>query len=111
MESAGRWLRDVEVRPVRGVEERRRWDALMARHHYLPFHGLFGKSLRHVSVRGETWLALLGWQAGAFKVGVRDAWIVRRREQPHVDFTALEVLADLLSMVRGDADLRSSLNA
>ena len=25
MESAGRWLRDVEVRPVRGVEERRRW--------------------------------------------------------------------------------------
>ena len=67
MESAGRWLRDVEVRPVRGVEERRRWDALMARHHYLPFHGLFGKSLRHVAVRGETWLALLGWQAGAFK--------------------------------------------
>ena len=33
---------------------------------------------------------------------------VRRREQPHVDLTALEVLADLLSMVRGDADLRSS---
>ena len=59
MESAGRWLRDVEVRPVRGVEKRRRWDALMARHHYLPFHGLFGKSLRHVAVRGETWLALL----------------------------------------------------
>ena len=91
MESAGRWLRDVEVRPVRGVEERRRWDALMARHHYLPFHGLFGKSLRHVAVRGETWLALLGWQAGAFKVGVRDAWIGWSREQ---QFSRLHLIAN-----------------
>ena len=91
MENAGRWLRDVEVRPVRGVEERRRWDALMARHHYLPFHGLFGKSLRHVAVRGETWLALLGWQAGAFKVGVRDAWIGWSREQ---QFSRLHLIAN-----------------
>ncbi len=65
----GRWLRDVEVRAERGAEERRRWDALMREHHYLPFRGLFGKSLRHVAVRGEAWLALLGWQAGAFKAG------------------------------------------
>ena len=91
VESAGRWLRDVEVRPVRGVEERRRWDALVARHHYLPFHGLFGKSLRHVAVRGETWLALLGWQAGAFKVGVRDAWIGWSREQ---QFSRLHLIAN-----------------
>ena len=68
------------MRPVRGVDERRRWDALMARHHYLPYRGLFGRSLRHVAVRGGTWLALLGWQAGAFKVGVRDAWIGWSRE-------------------------------
>ena len=91
MESAGRWLRDVEVRPVRGVEERRRWDALVARHHYLPFHGLFGKSLRCGAVRGETWLALLGWQAGAFKVGVRDAWIGWSREQ---QFSRLHLIAN-----------------
>ena len=91
MENAGRWLRDVEVRPVCGVEERRRWDALMARHHYLPFHGLFGKSLRHVAVRGEIWLALLGWQAGAFKVGVRDAWIGWSREQ---QFSRLHLIAN-----------------
>ena len=58
--SVGGWLREVEVRPVRGVEERRRWHALLAKHHYLPFQGLFGKSLRHVAVRGEVWLALLG---------------------------------------------------
>ena len=29
--------------------------------------GLFGKGLRHVAVHGETWLALVGWQAGAFR--------------------------------------------
>ena len=33
---------------------------------------------------------------------------VRRRERPHVDLTALEALPDLLSVVLGDADLRSS---
>ena len=87
----GRWLSEVGVRPVHGVEERRRWDALLAKHHYLPFRGLFGKSLRHVAVRGEAWLALLGWQAGAFKVGVRDAWIGWSREQ---QFSRLHLIAN-----------------
>ena len=90
-DGVGRWLRDMEVRPVRGAEERRRWDALMREHHYLPFRGLFGKSLRHVAVRGEAWLALLGWQAGAFKVGVRDAWIGWTREQ---QFSRLHLIAN-----------------
>ena len=90
-QSTGRWLREVEVRPVRGVGDRRRWDALMAQHHYLPFRGLFGKSLRHVAVHGETWLALLGWQAGAFKVGVRDAWVGWTREQ---QFSRLHLVAN-----------------
>ena len=87
----GRWLHGVEVRPVLGVGERRRWDALMAEHHYLPFRGLFGKSLRHVAVRGGSWLALLGWQAGAFKVGVRDAWIGWSRGQ---QFSRLHLIAN-----------------
>ena len=89
--SAVGWLREVEVRPVRGVDERRRWDALMREHHYLPFRGLFGKSLRHVAVRGGSWLALLGWQAGAFKVGVRDAWIGWTRER---QFARLHLIAN-----------------
>ena len=84
-------LRDVKVRPVRGIEERWRWDALVERDHYLPFHGLFGKSLRHVAMRGGRWLALLGWQAGAFKVGVRDAWIGWSREQ---QFSRLHLIAN-----------------
>ena len=63
----------------------------MREHHYLPYRGLFGRSLRQVAVRGETWLALLGWQAGAFKVGVRDAWIGWTREQ---QFSRLHLVAN-----------------
>ena len=74
--SCGRFkLRDVSVRPVGDAVERRRWDALMSEFHYLPFKGLFGQSLRHVAVCGGSWLALVGWTAGAFKVGVRDEWV------------------------------------
>ena len=68
-------LREVSVRPVRDAAERRRWDALVSAFHYLPYKGLFGQSLRHVAVAGGRWVALVGWTAGAFKVGVRDAWL------------------------------------
>ena len=57
-------LRAVTVRPTWGAQEHRRWDRLVAEHHYLPFHGVIGKGLRHVAVHGETWLALIGWQPG-----------------------------------------------
>ena len=61
-------LREVTVRPTAGVGERQRWDELMGVHHYLPFRTLVGRSVRHVAVLGERWLALVGWQAGAFKL-------------------------------------------
>ena len=53
--------------------------------------GLFGKALRHVAVVGDLWLALIGWQAGAFKVGVRDRWIGWSREQR---FARLHLIAN-----------------
>lgn len=84
-------LREVTVRPVRDVAERRRWDALVSEFHYLPFHGLFGQSMRHVAVYREQWVALVGWTAGAFKVAVRDAWIGWSREQ---QFRRLKLLAN-----------------
>ena len=68
-------LHEVTVRPVRDAQERRRWDALVSEFHYLAFRALFGQSLRHVAVHGSDWLALVGWTAGAFKVGVRDRWV------------------------------------
>ena len=33
-------LRAVTVRPTWGAQEHRRWDRLVAEHHYLPFHGV-----------------------------------------------------------------------
>ena len=55
--------------PTWGAQEHRRWDRLVAEHHYLPFHGVIGKGLRHVAVHGETWLALIGWQPGRVQAG------------------------------------------
>lgn len=51
------------MRSVLRVEERRRWDTLVAEHQYLPFRGLFGKVLRYAAVLRYQWLALLGWHA------------------------------------------------
>lgn len=67
-------LRRLHVRPIR-PQERRRWDALLDRYHYLGLRCLFGKTLRYVAVADERWLALLGWQAAALKCAARDAWI------------------------------------
>ena len=81
-------LRTVRVRPTRGAQEHRRWDRLMASHHYLPFEGLFGKAMRHVATQGESWLALVGWQAAALKLAARDRWIgwspQQRRRRLHL---------------------------
>ena len=57
---------EVEVRLAR-PDERRRWDALMDQHHYLGFRQFAVRGLRHVAVWCGHWLALLGWQSGAFK--------------------------------------------
>ena len=84
-------LREVTVRPTAGAGERQRWDALMAAHHYLPFRGLVGRSLRHVAVLGEHWLALIGWHAGAFKLKARDRWIGWLPEQ---QFRRLHLIAN-----------------
>ena len=68
-------LRAVRVRPTRGAQEHRRWDRLVATHHYLSFAGLFVKALRHVATLGDDWIALVGWQAAALKLAARDRWI------------------------------------
>ena len=87
---AGR-LHEVTVRPTVGPSERNRWDALMGAHHYLAFRGLVGRSVRHVAVLGEHWLALIGWHAGAFKLKARDRWIGWLPEQ---QFRRLHLIAN-----------------
>ena len=84
-------LRAVTVRPTFGSREHRRWDRLVEEHHYLGFHGVVGKGLRHVAVHGERWLALMGWQPGAFKLGARDRWIGWTGEQ---QFRRLHLIAN-----------------
>ena len=63
----------------------------MGAHHYLPFRGLVGRSVRHVAVLGEHWLALVGWHAGAFKLRARDRWIGWLPEQ---QFRRLHLIAN-----------------
>ena len=81
----------VTVRPTWGAEEHRRWDRLVQAHHYLSFHGVFGKGLRHVATLGSTWLALIGWQPGAFKLAARDRWIGWSAQQ---QFARLHLIAN-----------------
>ena len=84
-------LRAVRVRATWSAEEHRRWDRLVEAHHYLPFHGVFGKGLRHVATLGSTWLALIGWQPGAFKLAARDRWIGWSAQQ---QFRRLHLIAN-----------------
>ena len=67
-------VKEVTVRLAR-ADERRKWDALMFEHHYLRFIQFAGRGLRYVAEYAGQWLALLGWQSGAFKCGPRDQWI------------------------------------
>ena len=81
---------EVEVRLAR-ADERRRWDALMDRHHYLGFRQFAGRGLRHVAVWCGWWLALLGWQSGAFKCAPRDRWLGWHRS---VQFRRLHLIGN-----------------
>ena len=67
-------LAEVAVR-LAAPHERRRWDALMDRHHYLGFKRFAGRGLRYVFEWRGHWVGLAGWQSGAFKCRPRDRWI------------------------------------
>ena len=99
---------EVEVRPVRAAE-RGRWDALMARRHYLGFRQFAGRGLRHVAVWRGHWLALVGWQSGAFKCAPRDRWLGWHRS---VQFRRLHLIGNntrflILPEASGIANLAS----
>ena len=83
-------LADVEVRLATPVE-RPLWDALMDGRHYLGFRRFAGRGLRYVAVWRGRWLALAGWQGGAFKCGPRDRWIGWK---PARQFGRLDLIAN-----------------
>ncbi|MSR64896.1 MAG: DUF4338 domain-containing protein, partial [Verrucomicrobiae bacterium] len=62
---------------VRLIEpsERARFDRLLAQHHYLHSANLVGEQLRYLAACHGPWLALLSWNAAAFPLKDREAWI------------------------------------
>ncbi len=67
-------LKRLLVHPI-ARDERARWDALMAQHHYLNSSSLVGDALRYVATIEGRWMALLGWATPAMKCRPRDQWI------------------------------------
>ena len=88
-------VKNVNVRLAR-PDERRRWDATMAEHHPLGFRGFAGRGLRYIAEYQGCWLALLGWQSGAFKCRPRDRWIGWR---PREQFPRLHLIANNTRML------------
>ena len=77
----------------------------MAERHYLGFRRFAGRGLRHVAEWRGHWLALAGWQSGAFKCAPRDRWLgelralgawrrPRGRWEAPSDSTVCRVMAD-----------------
>ena len=97
---------EVEVRLAR-PDERRRWDALMDQHHYLGFRQFAGRGLRHVAVWFGHWLALLGWQSGAFNGAPRGRWLGWHRS---MQFRRLHLIGNNTRLVDrfGDRPVRAS---
>ncbi len=67
-------LDGVTVRLI-NASERKRFDALIIKEHYLHSADLVGEQLRYVAEYQGQWLALQTWNAAAFHLKGRDEWI------------------------------------
>jgi hypothetical protein len=67
-------LNHVTVRLIR-PEERGAFDALLVQEHYLHSAELVGEQLRYVAEHAGQWVSLLTWNAAAFNLKDREAWI------------------------------------
>ncbi|HOB99972.1 MAG TPA: ISAs1 family transposase [Verrucomicrobiota bacterium] len=70
----------VIVRPIE-PSERKPFDCLMAKEHYLRSAELVGEQLRYVAEYQGQWLGLLTWSAAAFNLKERERWIGWKRRQ------------------------------
>jgi len=75
-------LKDLIVRPITSEEEND-WNGLMAKHQYLGFRCLSGRSLKYVALLNGRWVALIGWGAAALKCSPRDRWINWSQERKY----------------------------
>ena len=83
-------LNEVQVRLAR-PDERVKWDRRVRQHHYLGFKRFAGRGLRYVVEWRGKWLALAGWQSGAFKCRHRDRWIGWK---PDLQYRRLHLIAN-----------------
>jgi GNAT superfamily N-acetyltransferase len=67
-------LSELRVRPVEHHEESR-YQAQMARHHYLGALAKIGQTVWYVATWREHWVAQLSLSGSALKCGARDRWI------------------------------------
>ena len=79
-------LDKVTVRLIR-EHEKRQWDEIIEREHYLHNPRLVGEQLRYVAEVDGNWLALLSWSGAAYHIAGRDRWIgwsdLQRRNRLH----------------------------
>ena len=81
-EAARQLLEEVQVVPVSGPEERRRFQKLLREHHYLGGLRAVGEQLYYTAVDAQgQWLALLLFSAAAKHLQHRDRWIGWTRAQ------------------------------
>jgi len=67
-------LDGVTLRLIESTE-RNRFDSLLVQQHYLHGADLVGEQLRYVAAYQGQWVALLAWNAPAFHLKDREAWI------------------------------------
>jgi hypothetical protein len=67
-------LTGVQVRLIQ-PEERENFDALLIKEHYLHSARFVGEQLRYVAEHNGQWVALVVWNAGAYKLKGREEWI------------------------------------
>jgi hypothetical protein len=75
-------LNGLEIRQIT-LEETKKFNELVVKHHYLKSSVLVGKHMRYVATFEGEWLALGAWSAGALHLKGRDEWIGWSDEQRH----------------------------
>src|SRR2546428_3632087 len=68
-------LEGLEIELVLEAGQRERWNQLVIEQHYLHNATLVGEQLRYVVSYQQQWLALLGWSAPAWHLGLREEWL------------------------------------